>query len=240
MRDYSVGVVPLCCYVASERSIFLAGTGLIRLISADIVVYVVYLVWPAAMVISGSYACLWSSAGRAEPHTSQHLVASRPSIPYTYLSFPAVCCVLPNSFSYCSTPDVHRKQDGGEACFFRKGVISVYSCSHILQDLIKPTRKHCNLVSCCYNYFHLHENLCFLLKKKIKVVWSMQTLRSVWFWLVGKRMNHRGSRLGKRWIILWWCRQPVTLLNMWPRRRPSWCNCIFLVTTCLALKDQRP
>ncbi len=112
-------VDPPCCGGASDGSIFLAGIALIRLISADIVVHVVHLVWPAAMVISGSYACLWSSAGRAEPHTSQHLVASRPRIPYTYLFFPAVCRVLPNSFSFCCTPDVHHgKQDGGGGWFW--------------------------------------------------------------------------------------------------------------------------
>lgn len=52
------------------------GIAVMRLISAaDIALQVVPSVWPTAMVISGTYACLWSSAGRADSHTSQLLVS---------------------------------------------------------------------------------------------------------------------------------------------------------------------
>lgn len=124
MRHYSVYVsLWIHCVVWCEQKRYFSS----QHSSADIVVYIVHLVWPAATVISGSYACLWSSAGRAEPHTSQHLVASRPCILYNYLSFPTACCVLPNSFSYCCTPDVHNsRQDGAEhGC--GKGTFCKYS-----------------------------------------------------------------------------------------------------------------
>lgn len=110
MRNYSVFVSVWMLWVVVVPVIiafFLAGISLMQLISTDIIVHIVDLVWPAAMVISDSYACLWSSAGRAKPHTSQHLVASCPCISYAYMSFPAVCqTVLPNHFSYCCTTSV--------------------------------------------------------------------------------------------------------------------------------------
>lgn len=75
------------------------------------------------MVISGSYACLWSWAGEGR---ASHFTAPgwlTPSHLIHLPVFPAVCCVLPNSFSYCSTPDVHNdKQDveewGGSGTVF--------------------------------------------------------------------------------------------------------------------------
>lgn len=134
-------VDPLCCCGASNDSIFLAGIASIRLISADITVHIVHLVWPPAMVISGSYACLWSSAGRAEPHTSQHLVASRPCILYTFLSFPAVCRVLLNSFKLHSRWKTGWR--GGDGCEnFCKYSLVIHALTWS-DSTLQPTRPLC-------------------------------------------------------------------------------------------------
>lgn len=112
----------------------------------------------------------------------------------------------------------NRMEEGGVVLYIFVNI--VWSYRYMLHDLIRfNTTAHKTLVP-CLNYFDLHENLCFLLKTMWKVCKLCVIL------LVAGRKNHRSSRFRMKWIILWWGRPLVTLLNMWPQRLPSWCNCI--------------
>lgn len=177
-------------------------------------------VWPAAMVISSSYGCLWSSAGRAEPHTSQHLVPSRLRIQYTFLSLSAVCCVLPNSFSCYCTPDVHRFSGWGRFCLCKVCSYGAWCKTLVHHQFLLTYMKICFPLSCDGE--------------------SMRTLHSVSSWPLSGRMSQGSSRFRMRWINVWWSRLSVTPLNMWPQTLPADVIAYVLVATCLALRDQRP